>query len=536
MEGPSAETAVASAPPSPPSGHPSSYSPFYSLEQHLFVKALREQPIPAIIALINSTPIDQLRSLRCPLTNATPLFFGVQRPNDAEAVTLCKILVDEYSLYNPTQVDKNLQTALYFAARDGNTQTCEYMIEKGCDHSHRDNAAQTPLFYACRDGRTETALALIRAGVNPNITDGLQQTALFYAARDNRLETVKALVEEGHADPNVRDRKKQTAANFASKAGKLEVAQYLRSFPATRPDSFHHKRSSTDLVSNVSSSSPGVDSPMSPPAAACNEPPRKKYRLQFLVPAPETSMEESYQTSLAEADNTSGLTCPFWLFAPECKVIEFERRFPELAVWPKESPVPEYTCAAYAVAGSSGSGKSKSKVGAPVVGGNLSNPFLRDWYRAAYELMMEVSRYEGGWIFEKPVDAKKLRCPDYYDVIKKPMDFAIIKGKLRKLQYNAVQEFLDDVQLVFDNCHLYNKNGTWVALHGTNLERYFRNLQITRHLDKYAKREADVQALLEITRKENEEAAPMVKGDTAELSVSASTDDNKAEQQLGDVI
>eukprot|EP00922_Rhytidocystis_sp_ex-Travisia-forbesii_P058271 GHVS01086156.1.p1 GENE.GHVS01086156.1~~GHVS01086156.1.p1 ORF type:complete len:307 (+),score=44.28 GHVS01086156.1:94-921(+) len=275
---------------------------------------------------------------------------------------------------------------------------------------------------------------------------------------------------------------------------------------------------------------------MSPPTATSNEPPRKKYRLQFLVPAPETSMEESYQTSLAEADNTSGLTCPFWLFAPECKVIEFERRFPELAVWPKESPVPEYTCAAYAVAGSSGSGKSKSKVGAPVVGGNLSNPFLRDWYRAAYELMVEVSSYEGGWIFEKPVDAKKLRCPDYYDVIKKPMDFAIIKGKLRKLQYNAVQEFLDDVQLVFDNCHLYNKNGTWVALHGTNLERYFRNLQITRHLDKYAKREADVQALLEIARKENEAAALMVKGDTAELSVSASTDDNKAEQQLGDVI
>jgi hypothetical protein len=54
------------------------------------------------------------------------------------------------------------------------------------------------------------------------------------------------------------------------------------------------------------------------------------------------------------------------------------------------------------------------------------------------------------------VDPEKYNIPDYFDIIKKPMDFGTINEKLRKHEYRSMRQFLEDVELVFDNCLLYN--------------------------------------------------------------------------------
>jgi hypothetical protein len=54
------------------------------------------------------------------------------------------------------------------------------------------------------------------------------------------------------------------------------------------------------------------------------------------------------------------------------------------------------------------------------------------------------------------VDAKAWKLDDYYDIVKKPMDLSIVKNKLADSEYNTLQEFSDDVNLVFNNCLLYN--------------------------------------------------------------------------------
>ena len=48
------------------------------------------------------------------------------------------------------------------------------------------------------------------------------------------------------------------------------------------------------------------------------------------------------------------------------------------------------------------------------------------------------------------------QAPDYYDVIKKPIDFSKIKGKLNECKYTSDDEFLADIMLVFQNCQQYN--------------------------------------------------------------------------------
>lgn len=63
---------------------------------------------------------------------------------------------------------------------------------------------------------------------------------------------------------------------------------------------------------------------------------------------------------------------------------------------------------------------------------------------------------EYGWIFKQPVDPVELNLPDYFDVVKKPMDLGTVKKKLDNSVYRDVDEFIGDVRLVFDNAMLYN--------------------------------------------------------------------------------
>jgi hypothetical protein len=40
------------------------------------------------------------------------------------------------------------------------------------------------------------------------------------------------------------------------------------------------------------------------------------------------------------------------------------------------------------------------------------------------------------------------------------MDLGTVKNKLNNFQYNTSQQVLDDIQLIWDNCKLYNQEGS----------------------------------------------------------------------------
>ncbi|KAL2868228.1 SAGA histone acetyltransferase complex subunit SPT7 [Aspergillus lucknowensis] len=52
----------------------------------------------------------------------------------------------------------------------------------------------------------------------------------------------------------------------------------------------------------------------------------------------------------------------------------------------------------------------------------------------------------------------KRDAPDYYGVIKHPMDLGTMTKKLKALQYKSKQEFVDDLNLIWSNCFKYNTN------------------------------------------------------------------------------
>lgn len=63
-------------------------------------------------------------------------------------------------------------------------------------------------------------------------------------------------------------------------------------------------------------------------------------------------------------------------------------------------------------------------------------------------------RNEVSYLFLKPVSKKE--APDYLDIIKRPMDLAAIKEKVRRMEYKGREDFRHDVWQITFNAHQYN--------------------------------------------------------------------------------
>uniref|UniRef100_A0A8C9FRF4 Bromo domain-containing protein n=1 Tax=Pavo cristatus TaxID=9049 RepID=A0A8C9FRF4_PAVCR len=66
-------------------------------------------------------------------------------------------------------------------------------------------------------------------------------------------------------------------------------------------------------------------------------------------------------------------------------------------------------------------------------------------------------KHQFAWPFQQPVDAVKLNLPDYYKIIKTPMDMGTIKKRLENNYYWNAQECIQDFNTMFTNCYIYNK-------------------------------------------------------------------------------
>ncbi|TVU26505.1 hypothetical protein EJB05_29057 [Eragrostis curvula] len=65
-------------------------------------------------------------------------------------------------------------------------------------------------------------------------------------------------------------------------------------------------------------------------------------------------------------------------------------------------------------------------------------------------------------LFLHPVDPVVYGIPDYFDVIRNPMDLGTVKKKLANRQYASTNEFAADVRLTFSNAMTYNPPGNYV--------------------------------------------------------------------------
>ncbi|CAI9777275.1 unnamed protein product [Fraxinus pennsylvanica] len=88
-------------------------------------------------------------------------------------------------------------------------------------------------------------------------------------------------------------------------------------------------------------------------------------------------------------------------------------------------------------------------------------------------LLNKLMSHRFGWVFSSPVDVVGLNLPDYFNVIKNPMDLGTIKSKLASGKYASPLDFLADVRLTFTNAKTYNPPGNDVHIMAHTLSKLF---------------------------------------------------------------
>ncbi|OHT17677.1 Bromodomain containing protein [Tritrichomonas foetus] len=92
--------------------------------------------------------------------------------------------------------------------------------------------------------------------------------------------------------------------------------------------------------------------------------------------------------------------------------------------------------------------------------------------RILNDIWKKVSQRDTQKIFAYPVTEDI--APGYFNVVKHPIDLSVIKAKLHDDEYQTLQQFRDDMRLMFTNCLTYNPKTTYVYQQGEILFQFFR--------------------------------------------------------------
>ncbi|XP_023128087.1 CREB-binding protein isoform X5 [Amphiprion ocellaris] len=140
--------------------------------------------------------------------------------------------------------------------------------------------------------------------------------------------------------------------------------------------------------------------------------------------------------------------------------MEVEEKKPEMKTEPKE----EEEGGANGTTSSSPS-QSRRKIFKPEELRQALMPTLESLYRQDPESLP----------FRQPVDPMLLGIPDYFDIVKNPIDLSTIKRKLDTGQYQEPWQYVDDVWLMFNNAWLYNRKTSRVYKYCSKLAEVFES-------------------------------------------------------------
>ena len=84
-----------------------------------------------------------------------------------------------------------------------------------------------------------------------------------------------------------------------------------------------------------------------------------------------------------------------------------------------------------------------------------------------------MKKHKLAYIFMNPVDPVELKIPDYFDIIKNPMDLTTVEGRLKRGEYPTPLEFGRDMRLITSNALTYNPKQSSVHACALTFQEYF---------------------------------------------------------------
>nr|XP_027238905.1 nucleosome-remodeling factor subunit NURF301-like [Penaeus vannamei] len=92
-------------------------------------------------------------------------------------------------------------------------------------------------------------------------------------------------------------------------------------------------------------------------------------------------------------------------------------------------------------------------------------------YTELKKVTKSLIQHKNAWPFLEPVDPSEV--PDYYKVVKEPMDLKTVESRVEAQSYQQLAQFIGDVMLCFDNCRLYNPPNSSFCSCAATLETFF---------------------------------------------------------------
>ncbi|KHN88716.1 Nucleosome-remodeling factor subunit [Toxocara canis] len=120
-------------------------------------------------------------------------------------------------------------------------------------------------------------------------------------------------------------------------------------------------------------------------------------------------------------------------------------------------------------------------------GTSTSSSATRTLSRADYPLLWRLlealTEHRTSWPFREKVDP--IKYPDYYKIIKKPMDLGLVQSKIERLEYDRLKDFSADVTQIFENARTYNAKDSAIYQCADILEQRFRErlIQVKEQID-----------------------------------------------------
>uniref|UniRef100_A0A4W3KAK0 Bromodomain PHD finger transcription factor n=1 Tax=Callorhinchus milii TaxID=7868 RepID=A0A4W3KAK0_CALMI len=92
-------------------------------------------------------------------------------------------------------------------------------------------------------------------------------------------------------------------------------------------------------------------------------------------------------------------------------------------------------------------------------------------YEGLKRVLRSLQAHKMAWPFLEPVDPND--APDYYGIIKEPMDLATMEERVQRRFYKKLTDFVGDMTKIFDNCRYYNPSDSPFYQCAEVLESFF---------------------------------------------------------------
>ena len=338
-------------------------------------------------------------------------------------------------------IDNMKQNILFYLAKEGHAKSIEMILNRGLHPEDSDIHGQTPIYYAARDGRADVIKLLLEKGADVNHKDNISnQTCLFYAARDGRFEACKMILESGGL-ANHMDNKKQTPLHWAKRHNKKEVIELLQAYTTTKHDTKNdknkgktNKNQQTQPLSQSMSEQPYIESSNNEPIQQIA--PQQSLNIPILqknvsIPAETTVNIMNYKESnnnnnLAASEEKSNSN-----MLKKRKREKYEAKISYKLVYTDDfGKSTELTNADFEKFREKYPQIAEIMLKADsLINENLikENKEKETWEKVAKRILNNVWKLKGAFYFHSPVDPVRLKIDDYFDIVKKPMDFGTVK-------------------------------------------------------------------------------------------------------------